>query len=157
VDDPIEKARLEAAGGYVRPETKDADGDMIPSRLYTHEGGKQPGLRVSRVLGDCAVKHLVTCEPDVYNHTCDAADEFLIMASDGIWEFLDNETVLKFVEKSWKQKGRAEDACKSICVQAVLQWRQHEGDYRDDITAFVVHLPSVCDALVEEADCQPPP
>ena len=68
------------------------------------------------------------------------------------WEFLDNEKVLKFVEKSWKQKGRAEDACKSICVQAVLQLRQHEGDYRDDITAFVVHLPSVCKALQEELD-----
>ena len=68
----------------------------------------------------------------------------------GSWEFLSNEAVLKYVDKTWKQKGRAEDACKSICVQAVLQWRQHEGDYRDDITAFVVHLPSIISALTDE-------
>ena len=84
VDVPEEKARLEAKGGYVRPEAVDDEGEVIPSRLYTHEGGNQPGLRISRMLGDLAVRHLVTCEPEVHQHTVDSSDEFLIMASDGM-------------------------------------------------------------------------
>jgi len=152
VDVPEEKARLEANGGFVRMEGYDEDGEIIPSRLYTAEGSGTPGLRVSRVLGDLNVKHLVSCEPEVRHRQLSGEDEFLILASDGVWEFMPNEKVLQVVDKSWKAKGRAEDACKSICVQAVLQWRQHEGAYRDDISAFVVHLPTVAKELQRELE-----
>jgi len=152
VDVPEEKARLEANGGFVRTEGYDEDGEIIPSRLYTAEGSGTPGLRVSRVLGDLNVKHLVSCEPEVRHRQLSGEDEFLILASDGVWEFMPNEKVLQVVDKSWKAKGRAEDACKSICVQAVLQWRQHEGAYRDDISAFVVHLPTVAKELQRELE-----
>ena len=50
---PAEQARIEAAGGYVRPEVDDGD-DFSPARLYEFQGKPWlgPGLCVSRCLGD---------------------------------------------------------------------------------------------------------
>ena len=37
-----------------------------------------------------------------------------------------------------------------LIMQSALQWRKHEGHYRDDITAYVIYLPPVVEALRNE-------
>ena len=39
------------------------------------------------------VRAQVSCDPEVRQRTLTAEDEFLILASDGVWEFLSNEKV----------------------------------------------------------------
>ena len=46
-----------------------------------------------------------------------------------------------------EQGGSAAQACRTLIAHAALQWRKHEGDYRDDITATVLWLPDVVRAL----------
>ena len=42
------------------------------------------------------------------------------------------------------------DACRYLIGSAALQWRQNEGDYRDDITATILYLPDIVKQLIKE-------
>ena len=76
-------------------------------------------------------------------------DQYLIMATDGVWEFLDSEDVVDVVDKHFKSGKPANDACKFIIAKAARQWMEHEGDYRDDITVIVVYLRPLVEMLRE--------
>ena len=55
---------------------------------------------MSRSLGDfVAHDYGVSEEPDVLSYTIDKDDKFIILASDGIWEFLTNQQVVDTVDK----------------------------------------------------------
>ena len=57
-----------------------------------------PGLAMSRSLGDF-IAHSVGCSqyPEVKRFELQAEDKFIIIASDGVWEFLSNEMIAKIV------------------------------------------------------------
>ena len=42
-------------------------------------------------------------------------------------------------------------ACRQLIARAALEWRRHEGEYRDDITATVLWLPDVVRELTSGA------
>ena len=51
-----------------------------------------------------------------------------------------------------QEEGRSVgDACHHLIAKAAEAWAEVEGDYRDDITAVVVWLPSVVKALTAAA------
>lgn len=53
-----------------------------------------PGLAMSRSLGDKAGRDLgVISEPDVYEIILKEEDKFIVIASDGVWEFFTNADV----------------------------------------------------------------
>ena len=80
-------------------------------------------------------------------HTVQPTDQFLILASDGVWEFIDNDEAVAIVGQFYDKGLPALDACRFLIAKAALNWRKFEGDYRDDITAIVVYLPDVVTAL----------
>ena len=54
-----------------------------------------PGLAMSRSIGD----NLVGCvgviwEPEIFEFDLQFQDKFLIIASDGVWEFIENEEIV---------------------------------------------------------------
>jgi len=50
---------------------------------------------MARSLGDKAARDLgVISEPDVYEILLKEEDKFIIIASDGVWEFLSNNDVI---------------------------------------------------------------
>lgn len=76
-DRPDELSRIEAAGG----------------RVIYWDGPRVLGvLAMSRAIGDEYLKPYVSCEPEVtiINRTPD--DECLILASDGLWDMVSNQT-----------------------------------------------------------------
>lgn len=78
-----EKQRVEEAGGIV---------------LYVHGVPRVNGrLAVSRAFGDSELKEVVIPLPDVTTHELTADDEFIVLASDGLWDALPNETVLSCI------------------------------------------------------------
>ena len=157
VDLPAEQERLEAAGSWVRPEIRD-EGEFEPARLYVNKGAHPrdkprggPGLCVSRVLGDLnAVKAGVIPTPEIMLREVVPEDEYLIIASDGVWEFIDNDEAVAIVEKVRQMGGSADAATRYLIGKAALCWRHFEGDYRDDITAIVVYLQPVAQMLSRE-------
>ena len=78
-----------------------------------------------------------------------ATDQFIIVASDGVWEFLTAEDAVTIVQGAKAQGKDANSACQSLILKAALAWREHEGDYRDDITAVVAYLPQLMKGLSE--------
>lgn len=61
-----------------------------------------------------------------------------MLASDGVFEFLSNEDIVKIVVKHWKAKSTV-SAAEAIAKQARRKWIKLE-QVIDDITCIVVFL-----------------
>jgi len=135
-DAPKEKARIEACGGEVRSETY-PDG-WVNHRIYC-AGKSYPGLCMARTLGDnCAKNAGVTAEPEVQQFDVPLGDKpFLLLASDGVWEFIDTRKVVKHFGKDLDKNG-SEKMMQKLVKDARKKWKENEGDYCDDITAVLV-------------------
>ena len=75
-------------------------------------------------------------EINIYDINSD--DRFLVIASDGVWEFLSNEEVAAIVQPFYAL-GQAEQAANQIVRDSANQWKQRE-EVIDDITCVVVFL-----------------
>jgi protein phosphatase 2C family protein 2/3 len=141
-----EQKRIEAAGGYVRPATSEGDAYVAPARLFEQQDNQRlgPGLAISRAIGDLnAMCCGLVATPDIFHHSVNSDDRFLILASDGVWEFISAQEAVEFVNGYFSRGRSAVEACQMLIARAAAAWRNHEGDYRDDITAIVVWLPAV--------------
>ena len=149
-DIPTEAARIKETGGYVRPASGEGD-DFSPARLFEDMNAPWlgPGLAISRSMGDLNAERCgLISVPEVISHQIDpTVDKCLILASDGVWEFITPAAAVEIVNTCFEQNKTPEDACKLLIAHAAVQWKQHEGDYRDDITATVLWLPEVVQQL----------
>jgi len=131
---PSEQERIEKAGGFVSP----PPGEGLSARVWLDKDFTQIGLAMGRSIGDHAVKHVgVIALPEVTEYEIAEEDEFLILASDGVWEFIDSDEAVDIVSRYFYKYG-ATKACEILIENAAERWRDEEGDYRDDITAIVV-------------------
>jgi len=80
----------------------------------------------------------VIAEPVVTSHEIEDDDTFLILATDGVWEFIDSSEAVRIVGEHLS--GGATKACQALIEAAASKWHEEEGNYRDDITALVVRL-----------------
>lgn len=153
VDLPSEQARIESCGGYVRPSYEDEDGVFFPAKLQASESHRPPGLAVSRVFGDLDAQSLgVHATPELLSHALEKEDRYLVMASDGLWEFLGNEEVVQIVHRYHRNGKSAQEAARFIIAKAAVAWNKEEGDaYRDDITVIVVYLEGLVTELKTSA------
>merc|ERR1740130_1907570 len=158
LDLPAELARLQAAGAYVEPaQGSEADHNYAPARLYESvtQKWRGPGLTMSRGLGDTdAAECGFISTPTVSTRTMGPQDLFLILASDGVWEFIDSSEAVSIVARAQKLGMPANDAAHLLIMRAVIRWAQVEGNYRDDITAMVVYLPETIATLRERKSSQ---
>ncbi len=93
-----------------------------------------PGLAMTRSFGDEVAGRVgVIAEPGkifvvVYNYLeileldlC-KDDKFIVLASDGVWEFLSNEDVAQIVLPFF-EKRNAESAAEALVRESYLRWR----------------------------------
>jgi serine/threonine protein phosphatase PrpC len=137
-NDPDENKRIVERGGRVMP-YYDEDGEpMGPHRVWLKDHDL-PGLAMSRSLGDAVAASVgVSPEPELLELTLSAADKFIVIASDGVYEFLSSEEVVKIVAPYWKARD-AQGACMRLLEEAEARWHKEE-EVVDDITAVVVFL-----------------
>ena len=92
---PMEEDRIIATGAYIRPEQQEPY--FEPARVYADKDNprKGPGLTLARSLGDFdADPYGIVPTPDVgFHRIVHGTDRFIVMASDGLWEFLTNEEI----------------------------------------------------------------
>lgn len=139
-DLPQELNRIVAAGGFVT--SPPAPG--LSARVWLDQACTQIGLAMARSIGDHAVSKVgVIATPVVTTYDVDANDDFLVLASDGVWEFLESEDTVRIVAANL-DRG-ATKACQALIEAAAARWYEEEGEYRDDITAIVVCLSQLWD------------
>jgi len=73
---------------------------MINSMKYSDvvEGNTLGGLGPSRTIGDYDTdKYFKGSIPEIFTYDLDKSNEFIIIASDGLWDFVDSQTSINFV------------------------------------------------------------
>ncbi|CAN6362662.1 unnamed protein product [Urochloa humidicola] len=114
-----ERERIERGGGFV-------------SRSGSGVWRVQGSLAVSRSFGDAGLKRWVVAEPAVTRVPLAAAGrcEFLVVASDGLWDKVGNQEAVDAVARS----GRNAATCREL-----VELARRRGS-RDDVTVMVVDL-----------------
>lgn len=127
-----EKKRIVAAGGRV-----DRIYGMGPYRVWFKDGD-YPGLAMSRSIGDTlAHKVGVSNIPEIFEYNTSSVKPFaIIVASDGVWEFMNNEQVKNILNK-YKFNHDAYTCSKEIVEKARQIWKGTSFAI-DDITCVTV-------------------
>lgn len=109
----------------------------------------QGELAVTRAFGDHKYKSLITSKPHVVNMKLseDCDNEFLILATDGLWNALSYEEVATLVTS---MKEKPENSIAECLYQKAV-----EKDSRDNITIAVINLEKRRQ-LIEEGPFIPP-
>ena len=131
-----EKKRIQEKGGRIEP-YKDESGEFVgPERVWL-KGENLPGLAMSRSFGD-DVAHMigVTSKPEIKEFKLSEEDKFIMLASDGIFEFISSEEAVNLV-KDFYLKGDIQGALNQLYKISSQKWIMEEGVI-DDITLILV-------------------
>ena len=134
-DDPEETKRIVENGGEISQFEEDGE-KSGPFRVWK-KGEEYPGIAMSRSIGDFIATTLgVVPVPKFLDEKIDSDTKFIVVASDGVWEFLENQKVADIVMPFYK-KNDPDGACKALIKESTDWWNQ-EDVVVDDITAIVV-------------------
>lgn len=122
-----EAARIESAGGLI-----------VQSKGITRINGV---LAVSRSIGDVDFKDVVIARPDVSTFDLDGKEDFILIASDGVWDVMDEKEVAEVLIRKKAKLTRASKEAKweEEGVNALVEWVWDKGS-TDDICALVVDV-----------------
>ncbi|KAM3139175.1 hypothetical protein pb186bvf_008773 [Paramecium bursaria] len=133
-----EKQRIINFGGRVECQ-KDFYGNSVgPERVWL-QYVDAPGLAMTRSMGDkIGAQAGVIAEPEILEFTTQPSDKFIVIASDGVWEYLTNEEVMQVVIPYY-EKENIDLAADRVVAESIAAWKRHSLS-RDDITCVVVYL-----------------
>ncbi|CAD5331349.1 unnamed protein product [Arabidopsis thaliana] len=114
-DQSDERERIENAGGFV---------------MWAGTWRVGGVLAVSRAFGDRLLKQYVVADPEIQEEKIDDTLEFLILASDGLWDVFSNEAAVAMV----KEVEDPEDSAKKLVGEAIKRGSA------DNITCVVVRF-----------------
>ncbi|KAK1267108.1 putative protein phosphatase 2C 12 [Acorus gramineus] len=97
-----------------------------------------PGLAMARAFGDLHLKNYgVIAVPQISCRSLTSRDQFLVLATDGVWDVLSNEKVVSIVHSA----ENSEEAAKAVVEAAVRAWRCKFPSSRvDDCSAICLFL-----------------
>jgi serine/threonine protein phosphatase PrpC len=131
---PEEKERILKSNGRVEKLVDEVGQPMGPHRVWLQYAWI-PGLAMSRALGDVLAHQVgVSSEPEHTVIDLDPTHKFMILASDGVWEFITSKEAVDIVA----QYETVEEACRQLVDEAYQRWLTEEEGVVDDITAVIV-------------------
>jgi serine/threonine protein phosphatase PrpC len=153
-----EYLRIRQAGGRVEKMADVMGNTMGPYRVWEANSDK-PGLAMSRSIGDGVAKKVgVIATPVYHNFTLyPESDLYIIMASDGVWDVMENQEVVNFVEKfrecceisgltsEFPALPQNSSISRLVCEEARFRWYgliEAEDVNIDDISCIVVDISS---------------
>lgn len=134
---PEEAERIRKKGGRIRP-MRDDDGSFIgPLRVYMRDK-EMPGLAMTRSFGDYFASTAGTIsEPEITEHVFAKEDKFMVLASDGLYEFISSQEVVEIVARYYL-KDDIVACCEYLYKESCRRWLEEEEDTIDDITIILV-------------------
>jgi serine/threonine protein phosphatase PrpC len=123
-------------GELVLGEEIDEGGD--PPRVW-HPNGDYPGTAFTRSFGDAIAEELgVIALPEMLTHDLTPEDKIIVLASDGVFEFLTNQSVIDICAKF----ADPLEACRAVVAESYELWLQYELR-TDDITMICIFVDGV--------------
>ena len=117
-------------------EELDEGGD--PPRVWSADG-EYPGTAFTRSLGDAIAEELgVFAEPEMLTRELSEDDKIIVLASDGVFEFLTNQSVIDMCAKF----SDPLEACRAVVAASYDLWLQYELR-TDDITMICIFVDQV--------------
>lgn len=138
---PDERARLEQSSALLLTE-REVRGFGDDSKIYIcrERGGDIVyGVLFTRSLGDAdAHIHLgVSAIPEMGERILSENDRYIVLASDGVWDYMSNEEVMEYCAT----RSDPLKAAEAIVADAAERWLTKDADNRrDDITVVVVKM-----------------
>ena len=135
-DLPEEKKRIIKMGGVV-DQMLDYNGVRGgPQRVWA-KYKNYPGLAMSRSLGDYQGKQCgIIPLPEIIEYNLDNKSKYMVICSDGVWEFLSNNDVMN-IGNEYYIKNDAQGFIKYLINKSENLWEKQDVIV-DDITAVVV-------------------
>jgi protein phosphatase 1G len=137
--DEVERNRIVQAGGFIT----EAQGHF---RINGN-------LNLSRSLGDLKYKQnpqcspaqqMITANPDITTHQLDPADDFMIIACDGVWDVLSNEEAVRFVHDRLAAGQTPGSICEQVFDRCIAtNPRETRGIGGDNMTCLIVQFKEV--------------
>eukprot|EP00535_Pseudo-nitzschia_heimii_P008736 CAMPEP_0197180830 /NCGR_PEP_ID=MMETSP1423-20130617/5299_1 /TAXON_ID=476441 /ORGANISM="Pseudo-nitzschia heimii, Strain UNC1101" /LENGTH=483 /DNA_ID=CAMNT_0042630959 /DNA_START=38 /DNA_END=1489 /DNA_ORIENTATION=- len=131
-NDPTEKSRIESFGGSVIW-CGDVDKFGVPIEdrgIYRVNGN----LALSRAIGDRSERPHVTAEPEIISVPVEEGDQFVIVATDGLWDVMDSDDAVNYVRLSLKA-GVSKTEIADVMVQEAMRL----GTY-DNVTVVIIWI-----------------
>lgn len=120
-------------GTLLQGDEIDEGGD--PPRIWSPLGD-YPGTAFTRSIGDRYAEELgVFAEPEILEREIGTDDKYIVLASDGVFEFLTNQMVADIIGS----KQDMLEACHALVAQSYDLWLQYEVR-TDDITVIIIQL-----------------
>ena len=108
---------------------------LDPPRVWV-QGKDYPGTAFTRSLGDSLAEDIgVTAEPEMLSTELTSNDHLLIIASDGIFEFLTNQEAVDMCTTC----ATSIQACEKLVKASYDQWLTYE-NRTDDITVIICFI-----------------
>jgi serine/threonine protein phosphatase PrpC len=135
-NDPIEEERIVARGGYVAwCGDTDTQGNPIEgSGIYRVNGN----LALSRAIGDRSERPAVCAEPEISVTPITPQDEFLVLATDGLWDVMSSSDVVAFIH-ALLEAAADDETEKEFIASSVVEEALRRGTW-DNITVIIVWL-----------------
>ena len=141
-DNENEKIRIESMGGIVSQCNDLYDDGKIggPFRIWL-KGCDYPGIAMSRSIGDKIAHSIgVINEPEILLFNLDESSKYIIIGSDGIWQYLNNSDILDVIyEENREKENSKENIDKKIINKAKKKFIEND-EYVDDITISFINI-----------------
>ena len=135
---PNEKKRILESGGVVEkayyPDDEEGENNG-PYRVWA-KGEDYPGLAMSRSIGDMDAKQVgVIPNPQIVEYQIAPFSKYLVMGSDGLWEFISNEECMRICN-GFFLRNDCFGLCRELATKATKLWETND-IIIDDITILV--------------------
>ena len=132
-----EADRIKKNGGRIRPMIDEEGCFVGPLRVYMKDKDL-PGLAMTRSFGDYFASLAGTIAvPEIKEHILIPEDKFIILASDGLFEFISTKEVGNII-KGYYEKNDIVGCCEYLYKESYRKWISEEEDTVDDITIILV-------------------
>lgn len=139
---PTESRRIVQCGGIVQ-QLLDENGERRGAhRVFRRGDDVLPGLAMSRSLGDAYAHSVgVTWEPMLSSHTMSEKDLFLVLGTDGLWDVMNGDAAVDFVERYRLQRDPGMSCAEALTLEAQERWKAaHDEALVDDISVAILHF-----------------
>ena len=131
-----ESQRIYENDGRIQPFTEEGGEFVGPQRVWL-KNEEVPGLAMTRSFGDRVAATVgVISEPEIKEFDFDENDKFMIIASDGIWEFISSQECVNIV-KNFYEKNDLKGCADFLYEESSKRWLKEE-EVIDDTTLILV-------------------